>query len=62
MPPKKIVVVEELRTAPLGLRIRPSLKGALEALAANARRPLANYIEMLLEDHVEQKRTEGKRR
>jgi len=57
----KRVVVEELRTAPLGLRIRPSLKAALEALARGARRPLANYIETVLEDHVEATK-EGKRR
>ena len=62
--PKKTLVVEELRTAPLGLRIRPSLKGSLEALAVEARRPLANYIEMVLEDHVaeQQNRKEGKKR
>ena len=62
--PKKTIVVEELRTAPLGLRIRPSLKAVLDALAAEARRPLANYIEMLLEDHVaeQQKGKEGRRR
>jgi hypothetical protein len=58
---KKIVVVEEFRTAPLGLRIRPSLKSALTSLAADARRPLANYVELVLEDHVEQTRKVGKR-
>jgi hypothetical protein len=60
--PRKTIVVEELRTAPLGLRIRPSLKSALEAFAADARRPLANYVEMVLEDHIEAKKKEGKRR
>ena len=60
--PKKPVVVEELRTAPLGLRIRPSLKAALEARAKDARRPLANYIETVLEDHVEATKEEVKRR
>ena len=63
MPRKTGVIVEELRTAALGLRIRPSLKRSLETFAADARRPLANYVEMVLEDHVvQQERKEGKRR
>ena len=45
-----------------GSRIRPSLKAVLEGLAVEARRPLANYIELVLEAHVEQKRKEVKRR
>lgn len=63
MPRKKGVIVEELRTAALGLRIRPSLKNSLETLAGDARRPLANYVELVLQDHVErQERKAGKRR
>ena len=44
---------EETRTAPLGLRIKPSLKSALEQLAQAERRTLASYIEQVLEAHVE---------
>ena len=44
----------EKRTAPLGLRIRPSLKSALEKLAKDDKRTLAAYIEIVLEAHVEQ--------
>jgi hypothetical protein len=36
----------------VGLRFRPSLKQALGELA---RRPLVTYIELVLEDHVEDK-------
>jgi hypothetical protein len=43
----------ETRSAPLGLRIRPSLKAALEKLALEDKRTLASYIEIILEDHVE---------
>jgi hypothetical protein len=46
----------------LSFRIRPSLKAALEQLAKGDRRPLSNYLEVLLEHHVEGKRKEGKKR
>ena len=52
--PKHSIVVDELRAALLELPIRPSLKAALQSLATAARRPLANYVEKLLEDHVAQ--------
>ena len=42
----------EKKTEPVGLRFRPSLKNALDELAAADRRPLATYIEFVLEDHV----------
>jgi predicted HicB family RNase H-like nuclease len=44
---------EEKRDAPLGLRIRPSLKAKLERLAEAEGRSLANYVERLLEAHVD---------
>jgi hypothetical protein len=53
---------EEQRSAALSFRITPSLKAALEQLAKADRRPLSNYLELVLEAHVEQKRKEGKRR
>jgi hypothetical protein len=45
----------ENRSAPLGLRIRPTLKAALEKLARDDRRTLASYIELVLEQHVDGK-------
>lgn len=42
----------ETRSAPLGLRIRPSLKTTLEKLAKADKRSLASYIELALEAHV----------
>ena len=44
----------ETRSAPLGLRIRPSLKAALDTLARYDKRTLASYVELILEEHVEQ--------
>lgn len=52
----KAAPVEQTRTAALGLRITPNLKEALTALAKAERRTLASYIELVLEDYVEQKR------
>jgi hypothetical protein len=43
---------EQTRTAPLGLRIQPWLKEELEALARQHDRKLANYIEIVLKNHV----------
>lgn len=57
------MIDRELRTAPLSLRIRPSLKAALQKLADADRRQLAPYIEMVLEAHVNEKAADrGKRR
>lgn len=59
----KAAPTEQTRTAPLGLRITPTLKEALSALAKAERRTLASYVELVLEDHVESKRkaSKGKR-
>jgi hypothetical protein len=51
----------ELRSSPLGLRIRPSLKTPLEKLARDDKRTLASYIELVLEEHVAAKK-KGKRK
>ncbi len=45
----------ETRSAPLGLRITPSLKQALEKAAAEDHRPLASYVEKLLIEHLKAK-------
>ena len=52
----------ETRTAPLGLRIKPSFKAAHEELAHADHRTVASYVELVLEAHVEAKRKEGKKR
>jgi hypothetical protein len=52
----------ENRSAPLGLRIRPSLKAALKALADAEKRTTAAYVELVLEEHVaSKKRSKPKR-
>jgi hypothetical protein len=45
----------ETRTAPLGLRITPTLKKALEQAAADDRRPIASYVEKLLVEELRKK-------
>jgi hypothetical protein len=45
----------ETRSAPLGLRILPSLKKALEQAAAEDHRPVASYVEKLLTEHLKAK-------
>lgn len=52
----------ELRTAPLGLRLKPSMKAELQELADADRRKLATYIEMVLEDHLAAKKAAQKRK
>ena len=49
------------RDAQIGFRIRSDLKAALERLAKTDGRSLANYLERLLDAHVEAKRHEGKK-
>ena len=45
----------ERRTAPLGLRLLPSLKAALDKAAKEERRPVASYVEIILTDHLRAK-------
>lgn len=49
---------EEIRSIVLNVRLRPSLKAALEKLAAQDKRTLSNFIELVLERVVDD--TEGK--
>jgi len=44
---------QSTRSAILVLRVRPELKAAFERLAANERRSISNYVEIILEDHVQ---------
>jgi hypothetical protein len=48
-------IKRENRTAPLGLRITPALKEALEQAAADDHRPVASYVEKLLIEHLSKK-------
>jgi hypothetical protein len=50
----------EIRSAPVGLRLTPSLKAELEALAKADSRPLASYIELFLKQHVAAKKADCK--
>jgi hypothetical protein len=52
----------ETRSASVGLRIKPSLKAALERLARAEERTLNFYIERVLETHLETRRKKGDRR
>jgi hypothetical protein len=49
------------RTSPFSMRLRPEIKDALQKLADADRRSLTNYIELVLEKHVEEA-TKGKGR
>ena len=45
----------ERRTSPLGLRLLPSVKAALDKAAKDERRPVASYVEIVLMDHLRAK-------
>lgn len=53
---------KELRDKPLGLRIRGSLKDALQSFADEDRRSLAAYCELVLEEHVAAKKGGSRKR
>jgi predicted transcriptional regulator len=44
------------RTAPFSMRLPPSLKAELQALADQDRRSLTNYIEVVLLQHIEREK------
>ncbi len=45
----------ERRTVPVGLRLMPTLKAALDKAAKEERRPVASYVEIVLADHLRAK-------
>ena len=53
------MATRERKGAPLGLRIQPSLKLALENLAKADDRSLAAYVDRVLKDHVAAKEAES---
>ena len=50
-----MIVKKETKSAPLGLRITPSLKKALDEAAAADGRSLASYAERALAEHLRKK-------
>ena len=55
---KKVLTMtkkDELRTMPLGLRVTPSLKSALERAAKDDRRSMASMAELIITDWLENK-------
>jgi len=58
--PKGNVLTVETRSVVLNIRIKPSLKVAIEKLAAKDHRTLSNWIELLLEQHLTRGKAGGK--
>jgi len=52
---KNTPAAKEIRDAPLSIKIRPSLKQALEAGAAADRRSVSAYVEIVLEEAMKAK-------
>jgi len=50
--PKGNVLTVETRSVVLNIRIKPSLKAAIEKLAERDHRTLSNWIELLLEQQI----------
>jgi hypothetical protein len=46
---------KETRTVPLGLRITPTLKAAIDKAAADDERSVASYIERVVFEHLRKK-------
>jgi hypothetical protein len=46
---------KETRTVPLGLRITPTLKAAIDKAAADNERSVASYIERVVSEHLRKK-------
>jgi hypothetical protein len=46
---------KELKSVPLGLRITPSLKDAIDRAASDDGRPLASFVERVLTDYLRKK-------
>jgi predicted HicB family RNase H-like nuclease len=51
---------KETRSAPIGVRLTPSLKAELEQMAERDNRSLASLVETVLKDYVVAKKSEGK--
>jgi len=58
--PKGNVLTVETRSVILNIKIKPSLKAAIEKLAAKDHRTLSNWIELLLEQQLTRGKAGGK--
>ena len=45
----------ETKSEPLGLRVTPAVRRALEKAAADDHRPLASYVDKILVEHLKGK-------
>lgn len=50
-----MAVEKETKTIPLGMRITPTLKRALDKAAEDDDRPLAAYVERAIAEHLRKK-------
>jgi hypothetical protein len=55
-------MIVEIRTAELKIRIRPSLKKAIERAASHDQRTVSAWVERLLEEAVKQHATATRRK
>lgn len=55
-------VSDERKTEQIGIRITKTLRDGLESLAKDDRRKLSAYIELVLEQHVEQAKKGSKKK
>jgi predicted transcriptional regulator len=53
---------DEKSSAIIAFRVKPSVKAELERLAKAERRPLSNYLQVVVEDYLEAKRQEAKKK
>jgi hypothetical protein len=58
--PRGNVLTVETRSVVLNIRIKPSLKAAIERLAAKDQRTLSDWIELLLEQQLTRGKAGGK--
>jgi len=58
--PKGNVLTVETRSVVLNIRIKPSLKAAIEKLAERDHRTLSNWIELLLEQQLTRGKAGGR--
>jgi hypothetical protein len=49
------MATKEIKTAPLGLRITPTVKAAIEKAAADDERSVASYVERVVSEHLRKK-------
>lgn len=54
--------IRQRKDAVISLRVSATLKAALTDLASAQRRPLAEYVENILEDHVAERQQQSAKR